>query len=155
MGIVWGAILIAEWVRGEGKRMGTHRMRKVEGTDVALVEHKNNGAISRQPMLIFKWASNYSSGCQFTARHTGAKLNLFWCYTSLCTQPMSNFTEAARWLRPWDNDAEALSSHSPSLLVLFQSFHLRPLKGEYSLGELGGGRKRREGGYKLLIMARR
>lgn len=26
--------------------MGTHRMRKVEGTDVALVEHKNNGAIS-------------------------------------------------------------------------------------------------------------
>lgn len=46
MGIVWGAILIAEWVGGEGKRMGTHRMRKVEGTDVALVEHKNNGAIS-------------------------------------------------------------------------------------------------------------
>lgn len=26
--------------------MGTHRMRKVEGTDVALVEHKNNGAIA-------------------------------------------------------------------------------------------------------------
>lgn len=110
-----------EWVPTEWERW--------RGTDVALVEHKNNGAISRQPMPIFKWASNYSSGCQFTARHTGAKLNLFWCYTSLCTQPMSNFAAAAPWLRPWDNDAQAFSSHSPVFrrsLSSSPSFHLGP-----------------------------
>lgn len=46
-GIVWGAILIAEWLGEEGKRMGTHRMRKVEGDWCSTCgAQKNNGAIS-------------------------------------------------------------------------------------------------------------
>lgn len=110
------------WVNGGRRRKnGSPQNEKGGGgTDVVLVEHKNNGAIA-------------VGHCRYLNEHPITQVSVglrqdarvptpFWCYTSLWTQPMSNFTAAARWLRPWDNDAS--SGFLLALLLPFsQSSH--------------------------------
>lgn len=124
-GKVRGAILIA-WVGGlvESGRCGPGWWGW--GVSHLCTQKKDNVAIAVRPMQIFKWASNYLSGRQFTARHAGAKLKAFWCYTSSCTQHMSNFTggrTATEALRQWRSSVFFSLSLS---LSLSPSLHLGP-----------------------------
>lgn len=84
------------WVSGERKerKNGSPQNEKGGGgTDVALVEHKNNGAISVSCWRNLNEQPITQVCVGLLQGAWGAKWSLFWCYTSLCTQPMSNFTD--------------------------------------------------------------